>query len=222
MKKTTATLLLLLFFFVARGQYIRPEGAVSGDYHTHKGFHFEFGLGPAFGIITDDGTFAGGHYVIDFSGTGFGIDIRVGGFVQENLALTFDVISKAVSAPTLTLKGISVATSSDYSISEVTYGGGLTYYLMPSDIFFSATLGTGAFVSQSNVSGRNITSRTDYGFSFQLKAGKHWWISNKWGISLSGAFGTTSASDSGVDVNGIYTDNLSSSRFTISVSIGNH
>ncbi len=191
---------------------------MNSDFHVHKGFHFEFGLGPAFGTITDKAFIHGSSGTLEFVGTGAAIDIKLGGSLQENLILTFDILNKAVVSPELKVNGISVGTSNNLSISEVTYGGGLTYYLMPSDVFLSATLGAGTFVLSNSQS--NITTRTDYGFSMQLKVGKHWWISNKWGISLSGAYGTTSGSDSGRDSFGSYSDDLSSSRFVIAASIG--
>jgi hypothetical protein len=94
---------------------------------------------------------------------------------------------------------------------------------MPSDVFFSGTLGAGTYVTNSGGnSGYGTTSRTDYGFSMQLKIGKHWWISNKWGIGLSAAYGTTSGSNTGFDMNGSYSEDISSSRMVIAVSIGNH
>ena len=217
MKNIATAFFILAFFTTSHAQTVKPALSPHSDFHLRKGFHFEFGLGPAFGTITDKGTQSGNLYNMEFSGAGFGIDLKLGGYVQDNLALTFDILSKAISSPTVVINGTTVPTSNDYSISEVTYGAGFTYYLMPSDVLLSATLGAGTFVSQNSY---HITSRTDYGFSLQLKVGKHWWISEKWGIAVSGAYGTTSASDAGQDIYGTFTDDISSSRFTIMASIG--
>ena len=222
MKKIFLIILTFSCFIHANAQNNKPVIAQAklpgGDYHVHDGFHFEFGIGPAFGTVTDNAFIYTGSGTLEFSGTGVGIDIKLGGALQENLILTFDILSKAIQSPEVKVNGISAATSNDFSLGEVTYGGGLTYYLMPSDVFLSTTLGAGTFVISNSQS--NTTTRSDYGFSMQLKVGKHWWISNKWGISLSGAYGTTSAKDSGHDNIGSYSDDLSSSRFVIAASIG--
>jgi hypothetical protein len=125
-----------------------------------------------------------------------------------------------VDRPTVKVNGITVATD-NFSLSEVMYGVGITDYLMPSDIFLSGALGIGAFVIDNET--KKTITRTNSGFAFQVKAGKHWWVSNKWGMALSIAYGTTSASDSESDVYGNHiNDNVSSSRVTVGISIGMH
>jgi hypothetical protein len=223
MKKISLVLLLLVCFSFLHAQNNPPSSmqnkiSSGSDSRVHKGFHFEFGIGPAFGTITDEAVIYGTPGTLEFGGTGVGIDMKIGGSLQENLMLTFDILSKAIVSPELKVNGTSIGTSNSVSLGEVSYGGGLTYYLMPSDVFLSATLGTGTFVIRNTQN--NTTTRADYGFSMQLKVGKHWWISNKWGIGLSGAYGTTSAHDSGHDGVGSYSDDISSSRFVIAVSIG--
>jgi hypothetical protein len=224
MKKILFIFLMLLSFFCANAQdrtlpTMRNQLPVRPNYHVHKGFHFEFGIGPAFGTIEDRVTYiSGAGGILEFSGVGAGFDLKIGGAIQENLMLTLDILSKAVVAPGVKANGVSVPTLDNISMSEVTYGGGFTYYVMPSDIFISATLGTGAFVISDTQT--NESSRSEFGFSYQLKAGKHWWISSKWGISVSAAYGKTSSSGSGYDQYGSYTEDISSDRYVIAASIG--
>ena len=156
------------------------------------------------------------YYNIDFVGTGAAIELRLGGALSENLILTFDILSKAIVSPEVKVNGSGTyATSNDVSLGEVTYGAGLTHYVMPTDIFVSATVGTGAFVINNN----EQTTRSKFGFSMQLKAGKHWWISKSWGISLGGSYGFTSVDNT---QNSIYSEQIRSNRFTIIASIGHH
>ena len=194
---------------------IKPteNAATLNSIHSHNKFHFEFGIGPAFGSIADKYN----TYDINFTGTGAGIELKIGGALKENLFLTFDILSKAIVSPEIKNGGNTYLTSNDLSISEVTYGAGLTYYAMPTDIFCSATVGAGAFV----INDGNKTSRSKYGFSTQIKAGKHWWVSKQWGLSLGVAYGFTSVNNSDEKYNS-YNERLRSNRFTIVASIGIH
>ncbi|HLT33572.1 hypothetical protein G5B00_09510 [Parapedobacter sp. SGR-10] len=69
------------------------------------------------------------------------------------------------------------------------FGGGVTYYT-PSNLFVSGSLGLGNFsiLNQEN----NYSASTEHGLSFQLKAGKEWWISRRWGLGAAITYGKTS------------------------------
>jgi hypothetical protein len=211
MKHLICLLLNLSSISLTKAQPPVPAPALPSDYHSHSGFHFEFGIGPAFGTINDK--YAG--YDIKFSGTGAAIDIKIGGAVDENLFLTFDMLSKAIVSPEITAGGITYPTSNEASLSEVTYGAGLTHYVMPTDIFLSITVGGGTFL----ISDDQQTTRSKFGISAQFKMGKHWWISKAWGISLSGSYGFTSVNNTGTSY---YSEKLKSNRYTVMVAIGYH
>lgn len=108
------------------------------------------------------------------------------------------MLTRSISSPEVEVNGVSYSTSTDVSLSENTYGAGLTYYMMPQNIYVGATLGMGNYtVSDGN---SNSTTRTDYGISTAIRVGKQWWISRKWalGIGLIGSYTSLTNKDSGI------------------------
>ncbi len=75
------------------------------------------------------------------------------------------------------------------SLGEAMIGGGITYYIMPSNIFLSGSLGIGGFTLIEDDNNTNVS--TDNGFSMQLKVGKEWWVSKKWGLGVALTYGKT-------------------------------
>src|SRR5689334_21312716 len=109
-----------VFFFTANtlsiAQVQKPAVvAPQADFHSHTGFHIEMALGPAFGTITDKVTQYGTAYNFDFSGTGVDFELKLGGALQENFDLTFDILSKVISAPEVSNGVQTAATSNDLS-----------------------------------------------------------------------------------------------------------
>jgi len=95
------------------------------------------------------------------------------------------------------------------TVGEAMFGGGLTYYIMPQNIFLSGSLGIGNFTMMDQKNDQ--TTSTQRGFSMQLKAGKEWWVSKKWGLGLSVTYGTTSLTNN----SGGISEKLNSNRFGI-------
>jgi hypothetical protein len=90
-------------------------------------------------------------------------------------------------------------------------GGGVTYYLMPVNIFFSGSMGLGNFsIIDSNDNSNNVS--TQRGFSMQIKIGKEWWISKKWGIGLSLTYGKTKLTN---EPGGGVVEKMNSNRFGV-------
>jgi hypothetical protein len=158
---------------------------------VHQGFHLTVGLGPVFGHIHDRVTGqlspgVNGTEEVQYKGTGFGLDLRIGGSVSEHLVLTGDIVSRVISAPQISYNGTDYNTTTDLTIGEVTYGAGLTYFIMPANISLGATLGTGVYTI-TNTGEDGTTGRTDFGFSGVARVGKTWWLgrSINMGIGLS-------------------------------------
>src|ERR1051325_10088491 len=120
MKRTLLTFLFVSAFAISHAQEIKKNNmpSIATDFHSHRGFHFEFGLGPAFGTITDEVRQGVNAAIAEFSGTGAGIELKFGGGIDDNLVLTFDILSKAIVGPTVTINGRTATASDDYSLSE--------------------------------------------------------------------------------------------------------
>jgi hypothetical protein len=199
--------LATLLVSIALTQGLCAQGtvdALSTD-RAHRGFHLTVGLGPVYGHIHDraSGELApdsSGTIELQYKGTGIGFDLRVGGAIKENLVLTFDIVSRAITSPMISYNGTDYTTTSDLSIGEVTYGAGITYFLMPSNISLGATLGAGAYTF--NTTGQESASaRSDFGFSGVARAGKTWWLgrSVNMGFGLSYSYTRAPNNDAGVE-----------------------
>jgi len=109
--------------------------------------------------------------------------------VQENLILHATITSSSLAGPKVTSSGSSQNSSNNMSLGEAMIGGGMTYYFMPANIFISGSAGLGNFTLIDSDNNTNIS--TDRGFSFQLKAGKEWWVSKRWGLGVAVSYGKT-------------------------------
>ena len=178
MKKFFLLSLLTALFFVSNAQMI-DRGQVL-DYRLHKGFYLSMSIGPNFPSITIEEV-----RVTDMkiTGTGAQFDIKIGGAVQENLILHATLASNSITGPKVTSFGTSQNSSNKMAMGEAMIGAGMTYYFMPANIFVSGSAGLGNFTLIDNDNDINIS--TDRGFSFQLKAGKEWWVSRRWGLGVA-------------------------------------
>ncbi len=88
-----------------------------------------------------------------------------------------------MAGPKISSNGVSQKTSNNFMIGEDFIGGGVTYYLMPANVFLSGSVGPGSFRRMDTDDDSSVSS--DKGFGFQLKAGKEWWISRRWGLGVA-------------------------------------
>jgi hypothetical protein len=148
---------------------------------------------------------------MSLSGGGFQLDLKIGGVVSEknNLILSFDVISRAVSAPTVTIDGNAASTTTNVAAGDVLYGVGITKYFMPSNTFVNGTVGVAKFTLQVNGTQYNSQS----GLGLQFKAGKEWWVSDNWGLGFAIGLGYTSADDQSDPNYPAYSATMSTTKF---------
>jgi hypothetical protein len=177
----------------------------------HKGFFLSMAAGPVFGKITDEisGDY-NGIYNMDMDGVGAAFDFKIGGVISPNLILHATLISQTMSGPNIKISNNpSVKAPNELTIGEAMFGAGLTYYIMPQNIFFSGSLGLGNFTIMDETN--DVTTSTQRGVSFQLKAGKEWWVSRRWGLGISVTYGKTNLTNS----SGGITEKLDSNRLGI-------
>lgn len=190
MKKITVLTLLLLtatLSFAQMEQLTRlPEG------RQHKGFFLSLSIGPNFPTITSE---VKGYPKYTFTGTGALFDIKIGGAVQENLILHGTILSSSMVGPKVSSGSNSQNASNNLAIGEAMFGGGITYYIMPQNIFLSGSVGFGGYSLIDNTNSNNSVS-TDKGFSMQIKAGKEWWVSKRWGLGIAVTYGKTKLTNS--------------------------
>ena len=168
------------------------ENARVPGYRQHTGFYLSLAAGPNFPSINSEVI---GEWNVTFTGTGAQFDIKIGGAVKENLILHATLTSNAMTGPKMTSGGQSMNASNDMSLGEAMIGGGVTYYLMPLNFFLSGSVGIANFtVMEGNNSSNSVS--TDRGFSMQLKIGKEWWVSKRWGLGIAATYGKTKLTNS--------------------------
>ena len=162
----------------------------SGTARQHDGFFLRLagGLGYATTDIDD------GVDQIDLSGMTGDLEIAIGGMVARNLALHGTLLGWAIADPDVQFNSNSGEFPGDLSLSAA--GIGVTYFFMPTNLYLSGTVGFGQLTLDVDGVGN---ADTDTGFVFEGTLGKEWWVSDNWGIGLSGAFGFHSIPDDGID-----------------------
>jgi hypothetical protein len=145
--------------------------------NRHLGFFIRPDLG--FGYLTSsESTSAGDATISGFAGLA---GVSIGGAVAENVILGAHLFDAVSSNPDVSLGGTSVKTS-DTTVTMFGIGPELTYYFMPNNIYLSGTLA----LTRMTVRNNGNDASTDWGFGTRLTLGKEWWVSNHWGLGLSG------------------------------------
>jgi hypothetical protein len=212
--------LVLIIILLLNFQVIAQE-------RTHKGFYLSMQFGPAFGSVYG---FDPAGERLTISGTGFGFDLLLGGTLTENLILHGTLSSKLKSAPTIN----AVECSECIAFDESFIGAGLTYYLKH-NFLLSGSVGSGSFTLSNDISNINYpfwdsslpeyctepytTFSTREGFTYQLKAGKEWWMSARWAMGILFEYSSTIVPEPFKDQT---IGQWSSNRFTIRASFTRH
>jgi len=145
----------------------------------HQGFYLSLALGPNISNVTLASNLSDD---MEFSGAGTLLDIKLGGSIGENLLLHATLTSSFLVGPKISVNGMSGNSSNDISLGEALIGAGLTYY-SPTNILISGSLGIGNYTLSNDE--EDIDISTDRGLGLQLKLGKEWWVSNKWGLGVA-------------------------------------
>ena len=124
------------------------------------------------------------------AGVGSVGDLAIGGIVAENLALHATFYSSTLADPVYQPSGIETAGNNNetYRVSTGGLGVGLTYYIMPLNLYLSGSAGFGTRQTERTVISGNTTNIerivSDIGVGYQLAIGKEWWVSSEWSIGV--------------------------------------
>ena len=168
-----------------------PSVALAGEPRTHDGFFLRLSAGGGYASTSIED--AGAESKL--SGTGGDLNLAIGGVVGTNLALHGTLFGWVVSDPDVELEGSGSGTV-DGDVTMSVFGGGVTYYFMPSNIYISPSIGLATLSFDGDVEGSS-----DSGFAIDITLGKEWWVGNSWGLGVAGAFGYHSIPDGGIDEN---------------------
>jgi hypothetical protein len=166
--------------------------ARAGEPHTHDGFFLRLSGGVGYASTSED--FEAGELKV--SGPSGDANLAIGGVVSPNLALHATLWAWALSDPDVEFENLSSELNGDVTLSG--FGGGLTYYFAPSNVYLSGSVG--AAVMEVDFDG-GPEAESDTGLAVDFTIGKEWWVGNNWGLGLAGALGFHSVPDQGGDEN---------------------
>ncbi len=173
MKTLKTVLLLSLVISIAIPITIQAQSNLG--VREHEGFFMRFLVGPGPGSIKlDDAD-------MEFSSTGVDFHFQIGGSVSNNLILFGDIGGFSLTDPEFKFQGTTV-TVEDLSVNALGFGGGLTYYLMPANIFFSGSI---MYVNDTIEIEDEKVAESESGMGFFISAGKEWWVGDKWGLGAA-------------------------------------
>ncbi len=188
---------ILLFFLTALNTIAQDYRFINYS-NDHQGFFLALNAGvnhvDILNEVEDDGNYF-------YRGLGSIFDLKIGGAVAPNFILHGTYLSYYMQGPEVQYGYETIKASNRIGLGEGLIGGGLTYYIMPSNTFLSASLGLGIFTIDNDIEG--YSGSTNIGLGYQLQAGKDWYLSKKWGLGFAFTLGvcdvTNKPEDSAVE-----------------------
>ncbi len=158
-----------------------PASSGTG-FETHDGFFLRLGLGFGWAFWGDDLNMDS----IEVTGFALGIDIAIGAVITENLALHLSLFGSTVAEPEVSVDGEDRGTRENATLNGSGIGIGLTYFIMPANVYFSGAIGLGgARLTFNSGTTDEINIDTDTGYALEAMVGKEWWVSPQWGMGLA-------------------------------------
>lgn len=139
---------------------------------AHEGFFMRLNLGPSIANVWRPNS--------RWTGLGLGMGLSVGGSLIEGLALHADFNTTLVSNPTAHVHGRKQDLEGDIVFESM--GLGLTYYIMPVNVYVSGSVGVGVLVFEDDDGESKDTSA---GLTLGATVGKEWWVGSDWGLGVA-------------------------------------
>ncbi|MBN1653177.1 MAG: hypothetical protein JXA30_05315 [Deltaproteobacteria bacterium] len=158
--------------------------------YLHTGFFLRFTIGGGW-------TNAEAPYGIENLGYSSFFSFDIGGATSENLILHARLISSLTNHAG---KDVTLDIDDDLSIETKTeaihyllIGGGLTYYIMPVNIYLTFVLGVAGSVFYVNTDDltkaqKDAIKQSEGGLGINLDLGKEWWVGDEWGLGVAARF----------------------------------
>lgn len=146
---------------------------------THDGFMLRLSIGVGYESLTlDDGV----GTELKLSGIGAGSSIGIGGMVAPNLAINADIFASSVFSPNGSRNGADLGSVDDTSITLVGIGAGITYWLMPANVYIAGAVG----LAQATIDVEGQSVDADWGLGIDVVVGTEFWVGDEWGIGVAG------------------------------------
>lgn len=156
------------------GLFVPTLLAAEDGPHQHKGFYLRLTTGVGYASTSGDSD-------VTVSGVGGLTTLGIGYAVMENFIVNADLWGTKVFSPKVEFPGGSG--DLDGSLFVYGIGGGVTYYVMPMNLYLSAAVG--ATKATLSIDGYG-DSDSETGFGLNAVIGKEWWVSDNWGLGIAG------------------------------------
>jgi hypothetical protein len=175
MRHVSRNLILAGLFAVA------PLSSHAAEPRAHDGGFF---LRLAAGGGTSNSKIEEGGDDIELRGTSGSFDVAVGAVLARNLAVHATLGGFGLVDPTVEFNGREESTD-DVTLTMSMVGGGVTYYFGDSNTYVTASAGAGRLTFEFD----GDSEDSDTGLAVDVGIGKEWWVSDRWGIGVSGTVG---------------------------------
>ncbi len=166
-----------------------PATSFAGDRDHADGFFLRLSAG----IGTAKTELAATSGDVEMSGGASDVNLAIGAVIAPNLALHGTLLGWMVSDPDVKVGSLSGETNAELSMTAI--GAGLTYYIMPLNLYLSGTLGLGSLELEYG----RVKGETESGLVVDATIGKEWWVGRKWGLGVAAGLGYHSISEKNID-----------------------
>lgn len=129
------------------------------------------------------------------SGPSGDINFAFGAIVSPNLAVHATLFGWSVTDPDFEYGSLYRKADGDLSLGAI--GAGITYYIMPANVYLSGSIGIGVL----SFDGSGEKGDSDGGPAVDMTIGKEWWVGSNWGLGVAGTVGFHSVPHGDIDAN---------------------
>lgn len=163
----------------------------SGKY-KHDGFFMRFLAGPS----SSTQVYNDAPKDMEVKGVSASFNFQVGSEIGENLIAFGEVGGFTITNPDIEIDGKTTETE-DTKSSSFGFGGGLTYYFMPINIYISGSIWAAKVNIEYTKGSTTYKGETDIGIGGFAAVGKEWWIADDWGLGAAVFFSYSNVPDQG-------------------------
>ncbi len=128
------------------------------------------------------------------SGPSGDFNFAFGAMVAPNLAVHGTILGWGITDPDAEINDVERELDGDLTMGAL--GVGLTYYVMPANLYLSGSVGVASLTFDPDQF-RKVES--DEGVAAELAIGKEWWVGRKWALGVAGSLGVHSIPDGNND-----------------------
>jgi hypothetical protein len=152
--------------------------------HRHDGFFLRLTLGAGGGAVGLDAKNNASDTSI--AGGGWASSLDIGASNGDNLAIFGRLREASLADPGVYVDGDKIGDADATVITQGMVGGGISYFIMPLNMYLGAAIGFAVISGRYERPGRATRKYNgDVGFGFDAEIGKEWWVADDWGIGIA-------------------------------------